>query len=643
MRGGAAALPTYGVNPDFLSDAFQHRLQQNSERKMVLGRWAAELVEDGDSILFDASTSGYILAGYLHDRKNLTVVTNGVETARRLARNPTNNVLLLGGLLRPDGIPVTGMFTDQTLREFRIKTAFVSAAGVARDGGLTEGDIREAQMKAQMLEVADQVIGLVDSSKFGRLGIASFARLEQIHHLYTDSGISSEALAQLRASCTQVTVCDAHGVTTLTPCERENGHYVIGFANLSEQVPFAAEVRRSLERAANEAGNVDLIVLDNELDEERALEVADSLVAAHCDLIIEFQLHVRLGAVLMEKFRKASLPVIAVDIPMIGATYFGADNYRAGQMAGAALGRWICENWGGQLDAVLVLEELRAGTGPAGRIQGQLDALAAELGPIPESKIIRVDSGNSTPLSEASVSAALAQLPGPHRIAVLTFNDDAALGALGAARQLDRLNDIVLTGQGADRSLREELANPASPVIGATTYHPERYGGELIRLALRILRGEPAPPAVNIEHSFIYAGTDPAVAGRPLRCRLLFRRANLHPRGVTYTLVVYLQVRYDCNSRTQASAPDAAHLQALRRDPGAGRRVADPLSRRGPRPHRRERRRQVHADQDHDRRLPAGLRARSCWTASRSRFATRRRRRRSASRPSTRSRWSTPT
>jgi ribose transport system substrate-binding protein len=252
--------------------------------------------------------------------------------------------------------------------------------------------------------------------------------------------------------------------------------------------------------------------MDNKLDEARALAVADALVAADCDLIVEFQLHVRLGGVLMEKFRRANLPVIAVDIPMIGATYFGADNYRAGQMAGAALGKWVREHWGGGLDRVIVLEEQRAGTGPASRMQGQLDALTAELGPIPESQIVRVDSGNSTPVSEASVATALAELPDMHRIAVLTFNDDAALGALAAARRLARLDDIVLTGQGGDRSLREELANPASRIIGATTYHPERYGGELVRLALKILRGEPAPPAVNIEHSFIYAGADPATA-----------------------------------------------------------------------------------------------------------------------------------
>lgn len=512
VRGGAAALPTYRGLADYLSDAFQHRLQLNAQSKEVIGRWAAELVDDGDSILFDASTTGYMLAGYLMARQGLTVVTNGVETARRLARNPTNNVLLLGGLLRADGVPVTGMFTDQMLRDLRIKIAFVSAAGVSKDGGLTENDIREAQVKAQMLEVANRVIALVDSSKFSRPGLAAFARLEQVHHLYTDSGISEEALAHLRAACAQVTVCDVRGVTTFTPCVQESRHYVIGFANLSEQVPFAAEVRRSLERAAQEAGNVDLIVMDNELSAERALTVADALVAAPCDLIIEFQLHARLGAVLMEKFRKANLPVIAVDIPMIGATYFGADNYRAGQMAGAALGHWVRQHWGGQVDRVLVLEEERAGAGPAGRVQGQLDALAGEIGPIPESKLMRVDSGNCAPVSEAGISAALAQLPAAHRLAILTFNDDAALGALAAARRLGRLADIVLTGQGADRSLRDELANPASRVIGATTYHPEQYGAALIRLALRILRGEPAPPAVNIEHSFIHAGADASIA-----------------------------------------------------------------------------------------------------------------------------------
>jgi ribose transport system substrate-binding protein len=130
---------------------------------------------------------------------------------------------------------------------------------------------------------------------------------------------------------------------------------------------------------------------------------------------------------------------------------------------------------------------------------------------------MHLDSGNSSAVSEASVMTALARLPDLRRIAILTFNDDAALGALLGARRAGREQDIVLTGQGGDRSLRDELAKPDSRIIGATTYHPERYGAELIRLALKILRGEPAPPAVNIEHSFIFAG---ASAPTPLPAAL---------------------------------------------------------------------------------------------------------------------------
>ncbi len=135
----------------------------------------------------------------------------------------------------------------------------------------------------------------------------------------------------------------------------------------------------------------------------------------------------------MEKFRKANIPVIAVDIPMIGATYFGADNYRAGQMAGAALGRWIREHWGGHLDTCCALEEERAGTGPAGRIQGQLDALAPSSGRSPSRRSCGSTAATLRPSAKRAFRSALEQLPDVHRIAVLTFNDDAALGALAAA------------------------------------------------------------------------------------------------------------------------------------------------------------------------------------------------------------------
>jgi ribose transport system substrate-binding protein len=88
---------------------------------------------------------------------------------------------------------------------------------------------------------------------------------------------------------------------------------------------------------------------------------------------------------------------------------------------------------------------------------------------------------------------------------VVSFNDDAAIGALNAARRAGREQNIVIVGQGADRRVRQELRKPGSRIIGSTAYTPERYGAKLIDLALRILRGEPAPPAEYVDHVFINA------------------------------------------------------------------------------------------------------------------------------------------
>jgi ribose transport system substrate-binding protein len=391
------------------------------------------------------------------------------------------------------------------LQDFHIKLAFVSCAGFTPEAGLTESDIRVAQLKSEMIAAASTVIALIDSSKFGKAYLAPFARTDQVARIFSDSGLAPGWIAQLQQTCAGLTVCDENSVAAFTPCAQEARHHVIGFANLSEQVPFAVEVRRSLERAAKEAGNIDLILADNQLDGDVALAVADRLIAAQPDLVIEYQIEERQNAVLMEKFRRANIPVIAVDIPMIGATYFGADNYRAGHMAGVALGQWIKEHWDGALDWLIAMEEPRAGAVPASRIQGQLDGLEEIIGRQEPETIARLNCGNTSEVSEAVMAAALVAHPHARRIAVISFNDDSALGALSAARRLGRDQDVIMTGQGADRSLREELNKPRSRIIGSTTFHPEQYGGQLIPLALKILRGEPVPPALHIEHTFIPA------------------------------------------------------------------------------------------------------------------------------------------
>lgn len=496
VRGGAAAIQ----QAQMPAGARVTKSSLNVDPKRRIARWAADMVDDGDAIFLDASSTVLYMVSYLQRHQRLTVVTNGLETARLLAETTPHTVILVGGVLGADTNAVTGLMGIPMLAGLHLRRAFVSGVGFSTATGLTESDLEEARLKQAILDKGCEVVVLVDSTKLGKVGFAPCLSSAQITHLVTDSGAPTEFVHELRQIDVAVTVC---GERTVTTYHREQPVYRIGFANLTETgVPFAIDVRHGLERTA-EMRQVGLVLADNRLSGEHALKVADYLIEKEVDLVIEYQIDAAMNSLLMDKFSRAGIPVIAVDIPMVGATFFGIDNFRAGHIAGVALGRWVAVNWPEGLDKVIILEEPRAGDLPASRIHGQLDGLEEVLGPITDFKCIRVDSGNTSEVSERGVMQALQQLPNDHHIAILSFNDDAALGALRAARRLGRESDVVIVGQGADRLVRHEIRQRSSRIIGSTAFMPELYGERLIDLALDILEGKPVPPAVFMEPVFI--------------------------------------------------------------------------------------------------------------------------------------------
>jgi DeoR/GlpR family transcriptional regulator of sugar metabolism len=193
--------------------AFAARSSVNTMLKQMIAREAAALVEDGDSILLDASSTVFHLAQYLQDRKSLRIITNGIEVGRQLAQNPYNTVILVGGLLANDGNSITGVMSDFFLKDLHVNKAFVSCSGFTVREGLTEVDIHEVQLKRRMITCASKVIALIDSNKFGKVDLTLFAQAEQIHHLFTDDLLSQEWRKQLSAAGIPHTVCgDASGL-----------------------------------------------------------------------------------------------------------------------------------------------------------------------------------------------------------------------------------------------------------------------------------------------------------------------------------------------------------------------------------------------------------------------------------------------
>ncbi len=502
VRGGAVLLspdPTESTPPISAETGILH-----ADIKQRIARWAAETVDDGDTILLDASSTVRFMVPHLKGFNRLTVVTNGLETARLIAQQTRHPVILVGGMVNRSGNATTSLIGLDILKNLHIRTAYVSCVGFDVHVGLTERLIEEAQLKEAMLTNIPRLMALVGSNKIGEVGTIPFAPPQRITHFFTDGNVASAFVDEMREAKINLTVCGENTVRSFT-AEGDRPRFTIGFANQSEALPFAVDVRRSLEQAAADHGNIDLVVTDNRLSADEALRVADKLIQRDIDLAIEYQIDYKAGNLIMNKFQEAHIPVIAVDIPMVGATFFGVDNYRAGHLAGMALGNWVQETWLGRVDCLFVLEEPRAGSLPEARIQGQLDGLQEIIGTLPAENMCFIDCGNTSAISEQGVADALRDLPDARHIGIVSFNDEAALGALQAARKAGRESHVAIVGQGADRLVRREIRDSQSRLIGSTAYRPEQYGARLMTLALKLLRGESVAPAEYIDHVFIDA------------------------------------------------------------------------------------------------------------------------------------------
>src|SRR5438270_6509800 len=145
--------------------------------------------------------------------------------------------------------------------------------------------------------------------------------------------------------------------------------YRLGYAAQGTDYQFSKDVSEGLQRAAVAEG-IELICVDNRYSAKMAQRNADLLVREKVDLAIEFQTDEEVAPIVAAKYREADIPMIAIDIPHPGATYYGANNYEAGLIAGQYLGRYAKKYWNGEPDEILLVELHRAGSLPQARIRG---------------------------------------------------------------------------------------------------------------------------------------------------------------------------------------------------------------------------------------------------------------------------------
>ena len=160
------------------------------------------------SELFHHAVEATRRAGYLKEG-DLTVITAAVPVTSILSQDANIDVIQLGGITRSSSVSVVGPFAEQMLRHFNCSKLFVGVDGIDLEFGLTTTNMLEATLNGAMMNAAQKVIVLADSSKFGRRGFSKICDLEAVDRIITDSGIQPLYLERLRERGIEVIVVDA--------------------------------------------------------------------------------------------------------------------------------------------------------------------------------------------------------------------------------------------------------------------------------------------------------------------------------------------------------------------------------------------------------------------------------------------------
>ena len=272
-----------------------------------------------------------------------------------------------------------------------------------------------------------------------------------------------------------------------------------GFAMQSAEMPFSVAVAQSVTAAAASSG-VELIILDNKYDPYVAVQNAEELVAKRVDLVLEFQVEEEVAPRIAHIFRKAEIPLIAIDVPHPNSTYFGVDNFEAGYEMGAILARNAQRRWNGVVNRVIGVGFREAGSFVQSRITGAFDGIRALLPDLSDSQFKHVEGRG---MRDASYKATLDELrnhrSGEH-VLVAAATDTSALGVLDAARELGCEADLAIAGQDCIPEALEEIRTGKSALVGSVSHEVETYGPRLIQLGIALLRGNIIPPYNYVPH-----------------------------------------------------------------------------------------------------------------------------------------------
>ena len=187
-------------------DAIDVKRTLFADEKVSIGRRAATLISDGDSVLLDSGTTTLQVARHINPKDSLVVVTNDIGIMNELVGRESVQLVFLGGTLRRKSLSYYGTQTERAVQDLHVDKLFLAADGFDIEKGITTHFEPEAQLNRMMCRAATETIVVADSSKFGRICLHRILEPQGISKVVTDAGIPAEAREALTRNGVEVII-----------------------------------------------------------------------------------------------------------------------------------------------------------------------------------------------------------------------------------------------------------------------------------------------------------------------------------------------------------------------------------------------------------------------------------------------------
>ncbi|WP_234124734.1 DeoR/GlpR family DNA-binding transcription regulator [Clostridium hydrogenum] len=191
-HGGAVRVDITNFEPSFLD-----KKDERQDEKLAIAKAAASMIKDGDTIILDSGTTTLQIAKNITAR-NVTVITNSIDIAEELSNNKDLEIVVTGGTLRFKTRAMVGHICEKTFSYFRVDKAFMGANGISSVEGITTPNFTEAQTKKAMINAANKVIVVADSSKIQNVCLSVICPISDVTSIITSGSIPQEIESEFR-------------------------------------------------------------------------------------------------------------------------------------------------------------------------------------------------------------------------------------------------------------------------------------------------------------------------------------------------------------------------------------------------------------------------------------------------------------